>query len=66
MVIGANCSISGAVGSKSITTDEFGDFWLEGLGEGAFTLTITSGGKTTTITGDTTGKDIGLGDIALS
>jgi len=66
VVIGADCSISGAAGNKSVTTDEFGDFWLEGLGEGEFTLTISSGGKTKTLTGDTIGKDIGYGDIALS
>jgi Fe-S-cluster-containing dehydrogenase component len=66
VVIGATCSISGSAGSANTTTDEFGDFWIEGLGEGEFTLTINSGGKTKTITGDTTDKDLGLGDIALS
>jgi Fe-S-cluster-containing dehydrogenase component len=66
VVIGATCSISGAAGSKTVETDEFGDFWLEGLGEGQFTLTITSDNKTKTITGDTTTSDIALGDIALS
>jgi len=66
VVIGATCSISGAAGSASATTDEFGDFWLNGLGEGEFTLTITSGSKTKTLTGDTTTGDIGLEDIALS
>jgi tetrathionate reductase subunit B len=66
VVIGASCSISGTTGSKSAETDEFGDFWLEGLGEGAFTLTISGNGKTKTITGDTTNNDVGLGDIALT
>jgi len=66
VVIGVTCSISGAAGTGSATTDEFGDFWLDGLGKGAFTLTISSGGKTKTLTGDTTDKDIGFGDIALS
>jgi formate hydrogenlyase subunit 6/NADH:ubiquinone oxidoreductase subunit I len=66
VVIGASCSISGTAGSKSAETDEFGDFWLEELGEGAFTLTISGNGKTKTITGDTTNNDVGLGDIALT
>jgi NAD-dependent dihydropyrimidine dehydrogenase PreA subunit len=66
VVIGATCSISGAAGTANATTDEFGDFWLNGLGEGEFTLTITSDSKTKTITGDTTEGDVGLEDIALS
>jgi Fe-S-cluster-containing dehydrogenase component len=66
VVIGAACELSGNAGTASTTTDAFGDFWLEGLAKGAFTLTITGDGKTKTITGDTTEKDLGLGDIDLS
>jgi Fe-S-cluster-containing dehydrogenase component len=66
VVIGAACNISGDVGNASTTTDNFGDFWLDNLSEGTFTLTISSGGKTKIITGDTTTKDIGLEDIALT
>jgi len=66
VVIGANCTLSGTAGDKSTTTDEFGDFWLDGLANGTFTLTINSNGKTKIITGDVSEKDIGLGDIALS
>jgi Fe-S-cluster-containing dehydrogenase component len=66
VVIGAVCELSGAAGNASVTTDDFGDFWIEGLEDGAFTLTITSGSNTKTITGDTTDKDIGLGDIDIS
>jgi len=66
VVIGASCTLSGTAGTASVTTDEFGDFWIEDLGKGEFTLTITSDGKTKTITGDTTEKDLSLGDIALS
>ena len=65
VVIGAKCTLSGAAGAKEIITDDFGDFWFEGLAKGAFTLTITSGSKTKTIKGDTTEKDLGLGDIPL-
>jgi hypothetical protein len=66
VVIGATCSLSGEAGTASTTTDAFGDFWLNDLEEGTFTLTITSGGKTKTITGDTTSGDVGLEDIALT
>jgi len=66
VIIGATCSLDGDAGNESTITDEFGDFWLEGLAKGTFTLTITDGSKTKTITGDTTEKDLGLGDIALT
>ncbi len=66
MVIGATCSLSGVAGNASATTDDFGDFWIEGLGEGTFELKISGEGKIVTISGDTTEKDLGLGDIALS
>jgi Fe-S-cluster-containing dehydrogenase component len=66
VVIGASCTLTGAAGNTEVTTDEFGDFWMEDLGKGEFTLTITFNGKTKTITGDTTEQDLGLGDVALS
>jgi Fe-S-cluster-containing dehydrogenase component len=66
IISGATCTLSGVAGDTSTTSDDFGDFWLDGLGKGTFTLTISNGSKTKTITGDTTDKDIGLGDIALS
>ncbi|MDD4924121.1 MAG: carboxypeptidase regulatory-like domain-containing protein [Dehalococcoidales bacterium] len=66
VVIGATCTVSGAAGNTSAATDDFGDFWFEGLSKGTFTLTISGDGKTKTITGDTTEKDVALGDIALT
>jgi tetrathionate reductase subunit B len=66
VVIDADCSVSGAAGTATVQTNNFGDFWIDGLGKGEFTLTITNGGKTKTITGDTTEGDVGLADIALS
>jgi Fe-S-cluster-containing dehydrogenase component len=66
VVIGATCTLSGAAGNTTTTTDDFGDFWFEDLGKGEFSLTISGKGKTKTITGDTTHEDLGLGDIALS
>jgi tetrathionate reductase subunit B len=65
VVIGANCTLSGA-GSASTTTDGFGDFWFEGLEVGVYTLTIEAGGKTKTIADINTEKDVSLDDIALA
>jgi tetrathionate reductase subunit B len=67
VVIGASCTLTGkgsAGGTK--VTDEFGDFWFEGLAAGDFTLTIKKDGKTKTIKVSTKEKDIGLGDIPLA
>jgi Fe-S-cluster-containing dehydrogenase component len=66
VIIGAKCTLTGG-GEEFITsTDEFGDFWFEGLKKGTFTLKIESGGKTMTIDSINTDKDISLGDIALT
>ena len=52
--------------TDTATTDGFGDFWLEDLPVGTFSLTISAGGKTVTIDDISTEKDVNLGDIALS
>ena len=65
VIIGASCTLSGG-GNFNATTDELGDFWLEGLPAAEFTLKIEAGGKNKTIEVSTVEKDIGLGDIALS
>ena len=66
VIEGATVTLSGD-GSGTKTTDEFGDFWFEGLAEGTFTVTISANGKTKTVADiDTTEKDVNLGDIALS
>ncbi len=66
VIIGANCTLSGAAGQFSVKTDNFGDFWLRDLPEADFTLTIQANGKTKTMPVSTKVKDIGLGDIALA
>jgi tetrathionate reductase subunit B len=65
VVIGATCAISGVAGTFTTTTDKFGDFWINELAKGEFTLTITNGSKSKTINGNTITGDVGLGDIAL-
>jgi len=65
IIEGASCTLTGSAGTFTATTDSFGDFWIKGLPDGQFTLTITSSGKTYTADVSTEEKDIGLGNIAL-
>lgn len=65
VVIGATCTLSGD-GTATATTDEFGDFWFEGLKVGTFSVQIQKDSKTKTISSISTEKDVNLGDIALS
>ena len=66
VVIGATCTLTGEGDTFTATTDAFGDFWLEGLKVGTFSLKIEAAGKTKTIDSISTEKDVGLGDIALT
>jgi Fe-S-cluster-containing dehydrogenase component len=63
--IGATVTLTGEKGSFSATTDGWGDFWLRGLPEGDFTLTIEADGKSKTLEISTVNEDLGLGYIAL-
>jgi Fe-S-cluster-containing dehydrogenase component len=65
VIIGGTCTLSGD-GSGTTTTDDFGDFWFEGLAVGTFSVTIEADGKTKTISNISTENDVNLGDIALS
>lgn len=47
-------------------TDEFGDFWMDGLPASDWQLSITGNGKVKTLEVSTTEKDQGLPDIALA
>ncbi len=64
VVIGGTCTVSGD-GSGTATTDKFGDFWIEDLPVGNFSLTINAAGQTKTIDDISTEKDVGLGYIEL-
>ena len=68
VIIGATCTLTDSKGGKktTATTDDFGDFWFEGLETGLFSLKIESDGKSKTIGSINTEKDINLGDIPLS
>jgi len=65
VVIGATCTLSGD-GSGTATTDEFGDFWFEGLAVGTYSLTIEKDGKSLTKDDISTEEDVNVGDLALS
>jgi len=66
VVEGATCTLAGTGGPFTTTTNEYGDFWFEGLVEGEFTLTIEDGGKSYTETVSTVDGAKSVGDVALS
>ena len=66
VIIGATCTLTGESGQFTVKTDNFGDFWLRGLPDADFTLTIAADGKSKIMKVSTKEKDIGLGDIALA
>ena len=66
VVIGATCSLSGDA-SVTATTDEFGDFWFEGLEVGTYDLKIEAAGfAAKEIAAISTADDVNLGDLALA
>jgi len=66
VVIGATCTLSGD-SSATATTDEFGDFWFEGLEVGTYALKIEAAGfPAKEITAISTEEDVNLGDLALT
>jgi tetrathionate reductase subunit B len=68
VIIGAACTLTEGATGKALNaaTDDFGDFWFEGLTEGKYSLEIRVDGKVKSFAGlDTRGKDINLGDIPL-
>jgi hypothetical protein len=65
VVIGAAVTLAGDAGTFAATTDNYGDFWLDGLPNADFTLTIEGDGRSTSIPVSTKEKDIGLKDIPL-
>lgn len=65
VVIGATVALSGD-STATATTDEFGDFWFEGLKAGKFSVKITKDAKSKTVDSISTEKDVNLGDIPLT
>jgi tetrathionate reductase subunit B len=69
VVIGAVATLKESAAGETITvsTDNYGDFWFEGLKDGVFDLELRQGDKVKTFAGlDTTTLDINLGDIPLT
>lgn len=63
VVIGATCTLSLNGKKWTTTTDNFGDFWFEGLNVDKFSLKIEKDGKSKIIGSINTEKDVNLGDI---
>jgi hypothetical protein len=66
IIEGAVVKAEGSAGVFTATTDDLGDFWLNGLPDADWTLTITANGKERVMQVSTSDEDLGLGDIALS
>jgi hypothetical protein len=69
VIIGATCTLTETRGGKKYTvkTDNYGDFWFEGLKSGNYNLEIKKGKKVKSFTGlNTAEKDINLEDIPLT
>ena len=68
VVMGAACTATPAGGGAAVTatTDAFGDFWLTGLEEGTYALTISADGFAPSTCEVSTAKDVSLGDIPLA
>lgn len=69
VIINANCTLTEIVSGKRLhtKTDNYGDFWFEGLKDAKFSLQIKKDNKVESFASlDTTEEDINLGDIPLS
>jgi tetrathionate reductase subunit B len=75
VIIGATCTLTEVAGAgeayegatRSVETDNYGDFWFEGLPDGLFDLEISRGGRAKRFTRlSTVDHDINLGDIPLT
>ena len=66
VLIGATCTLNGKDGKLTTKTDDFGDFYFEGLPEAKYSLSIAASGfKAKTVDDISTAKDVNLGDIPL-
>ena len=66
--IGAKCTLTDTGNGEvfEVETDHFGDFWFRGLKDDRdFSLKIAKDGRTKSIEGISTEKDVNLGDIPL-
>jgi hypothetical protein len=68
VIIGAVATLTKSGGNTlTVETDNYGDFWFEGLDKGVYDLELKSNGKVKAFAGlDTTEKDLNLGDIPLT
>jgi Fe-S-cluster-containing hydrogenase component 2 len=68
VVIGAKCTLKDDASGETFSaeTDNFGDFWFNGLKDDrTFTLTVKKGKKSKVVEGVSSSKDLCLGDIPM-
>lgn len=63
---GAVGTASGDGGTFTTKTNWIGDFWLRGLPDGDWTVTIEGQGKKKVLEVSTKQEDVGLGDVPLN
>ena len=66
VVIGAKCVLTGGGQTRTVETDDYGDFWFRELPETIFDLSITADGFEPLAFGSlSTEKDVNLGDLPM-
>jgi NAD-dependent dihydropyrimidine dehydrogenase PreA subunit len=66
VIIGAECTLTGKDGTKTVKTDDFGDFWFKNLPEEKFSLRIEAEGFKPLVFDELdTSNDINLGDMPM-
>ena len=67
VIIGAACVLTGGGQTRTVTTDDFGDFWFRDLPVGDYALTITAPGFAPLhFDAVSTAKDQNLGDLPMN
>jgi tetrathionate reductase subunit B len=65
VVVGATCTLTGGGETHIQKTNDWGDFWFDGLKTSVYSLKVEADEKSKIITNISTERDVGLGDIAL-
>lgn len=66
IIEGAKVIAAGVEGSFEAETDSWGDFWLDGLPDAEWEVSIEKGGKKAQLKVSTVSEDQGLGDVPLA
>ena len=65
IVEGAKVTVTNGVDTYEATTNSWGDFWIDGLADDEWDVTIAKDGKEMKLSVSTVAEDKGLGDVAF-